>query len=285
MERIPTKPALPLSLRLLQSGFAFLGPLFPHYFSKLAYRFWLTPQRFNPPESEQQALRTADISTLVINDIPVRCYRWGEGPLVLFVHGWSGRGSQATHFIKPLVHKGFSVLSFDSPAHGATPGKQTNMLEISDVILALHRHFGDFHSAITHSFGGMILPYAIQRGLRVGRIASICPPAGLDVILANFQHQLAIPDKVIDLMLADLHKKFGTDLAEKISTVSNVSSLTVPGIVIHDENDDDIPWQSGKRIADAWPGASFILTHKLGHRRILRAGETVQAVIDFIAQT
>jgi pimeloyl-ACP methyl ester carboxylesterase len=271
-------------VRLLRFSFARLGPVFPHFFSRRAYQLWLTPQRFNPPEPEQHALHTADSDTLVINNIPVRYYRWGNGPLVLFVHGWSGRGSQATHFVDALLQAGFGVLSFDAPAHGATPGKQTNMLVISDVILALHRHFGDFHSAITHSFGGMILPYAIQQGVRVGRIASICPPAGLEAILRNFQRMLSVPDLVIDLMISSLHKDFGADLAENISTIRNVSTLTTPAIVIHDEDDEDIPWQSGKQVADAWPGARFILTHKLGHRRILRASETVQTVVDFIAR-
>lgn len=276
------KPALPPILRLLRFGFAYLGPLFPKFFARRAYHFWLTPQQFNMPEQEQQTLLTADPSTLLVNTIPIRLYRWGEGPCVLFVHGWSGRGLQVTPFIEALTHAGFSVLSFDAPAHGATPGKHTNLMAISDVIIALHEKFGDFHAAITHSFGGMILPHALQQGVRVGRVASICPTASLDIILANFQRQLNIPQQVIELMRGELYKNFGDDLAEQVSTTRNVTGLNIPALVIHDEDDEDIPWQSGKQVADAWAGSSFMLTHTLGHRRILRDKETVQAVVDFI---
>lgn len=276
------KPALPPVLRLLRFGFSSLGPFFPRYFARLAYHFWLTPQQFKLPELEQQALLTAEISTLVVNTVPVRLYRWGTGPLVLFVHGWSGRGSQATHFVNALTQSGFSVLSFDAPAHGATPGKHTNLMAISNVIVALHEKFGEFHAAITHSFGGMILPHALQRGVRVGRVANICPTASLDIILANFQRQLNIPHSIIALLRTELCKNFGEDLAQQVSTIRNVSELNIPALIIHDEDDEDIPWQSGKQVADAWPGSSFILTHALGHRRILRDSETVQRVVDFI---
>jgi pimeloyl-ACP methyl ester carboxylesterase len=279
-----TAHPVPLVLRLLQLSFRYLGPVFPDYFSRRAFHIWFTPQRFKPPEREQHALKTAICSTILIKDIPIRIYRWGEGPQILFIHGWSGRGTQAAHFIDSLTSAGFSVLSFDAPAHGATPGKQTNIVVISEVVTELHKQLGRFHAAITHSFGGMILPYSIKQGVRVGRIASICPADGLDTLLRNFQRQLNIPDKVLTLMLNSLRREYGDEMYEKISTVSNVATLDIPGLVIHDEQDTEIPWQSGKQVADAWPGAEFRLTHNLGHRRILRDPETVSAVVEFVTR-
>jgi hypothetical protein len=37
-------------------------------------------------------------------------------------------------------------------------------------------------------------------------------------------------------------------------------------------------------IAAAWPGARWLMTRGLGHRRILRDPATVQAVVDFIVR-
>ncbi|NNJ50441.1 MAG: TetR family transcriptional regulator, partial [Gammaproteobacteria bacterium] len=54
------------------------------------------------------------------------------------------------------------------------------------------------------------------------------------------------------------------------------------GLVIHDEDDSDISWHSGENIAKAWPGARFIKTSGLGHRRIIHDDTVVRHIIDFL---
>jgi pimeloyl-ACP methyl ester carboxylesterase len=201
---------------------------------------------------------------------------------VLFIHGWSGRGTQAVHFIQPLIDSGYRVISYDGPAHGETAGRQTNMLEISDVILALSERYGPFHCTITHSFGGMILAYSIALGFNTARAVCICPPATIESILHNFQHALMLPDKVLNVMTDLLYANYGSDLERRLSTLKNVRTLSIPALVIHDDRDTDIPWKDGRAVADAWPGAEFLLTHGLGHRRILRDPAVVTAITEFI---
>jgi pimeloyl-ACP methyl ester carboxylesterase len=41
-------------------------------------------------------------------------------------------------------------------------------------------------------------------------------------------------------------------------------------LVIHDEQDKDVPVSDGRLLVDLWPGARFQGTTGLGHRRILR---------------
>lgn len=156
------------------------------------------------------------------------------------------------------------------------------MLEIADVVIALGDRYGPFHGAITHSFGGMILAYATTRGFTTGSAVCICPPASIDTILDNFQQALNIPDSVLEGMTNRLYTHYGSDLDKRVSTLKNVRSLSIPALIIHDDKDRDIPWEDGKAVADAWPGADFKLTHGLGHRRILRDPATVTAVTEFI---
>ena len=56
-------------------------------------------------------------------------------------------------------------------------------------------------------------------------------------------------------------------------------------MVIHDENDRDVPWQEGAALANAWPGAQFVRTSGLGHRRILRDPDVIARVTAFITTT
>lgn len=285
MKTNTTSGSIPLALRILQLSFRYLGPVFPRFFSRRAYQIWFTPPRFTPPVNEQQVLTTARSSTIEVNDSSVKLYHWGEGPTVLFIHGWSGRGTQAVHFIDKICTRGYSVLSFDAPAHGASPGNQTDIFKITNAVTAIHKAHGDFHAAITHSFGGMILPFAMTQGVRVGRIAMVCPVGSVTSLLRNFQRQLCMPERVLQLMKEQLYHDYQKDLDQRLLTTSNVSSLSIPGLVLHDEDDIEMLWQDGKGIADAWPNARFVLTHGLGHRRILRDADTVSTIIDFVTQT
>ena len=277
-----TRLRKPPSLRLMQTAFAKLGPHFPGYFSKLAYKLWFTTHRFKRPEAENLAADRAERSIIEINNIPVTVWSWGKGRPVLFIHGWSGRGTQAVHFLQPLIDSGYRVISFDAPAHGETKGTRTNMLEIAEVILALGENLGPFHGAITHSFGGMILAYATSKGFSPQCAVCICPPASIDTILLNFQQSLELPATVFAAMKARLYAHYGSDLDRRASTLKNVQALSIPALIVHDKQDRDVPWQDGKAVADAWPGAEFMLTRGLGHRRILRDPATVTAVADFI---
>jgi len=40
---------------------------------------------------------------------------WGEGPVVLLVHGGSGWGQQMSVDVEPLVAAGFRVVAWDAP--------------------------------------------------------------------------------------------------------------------------------------------------------------------------
>jgi hypothetical protein len=51
---------------------------------------------------------------------------------------------------------------------------------------------------------------------------------------------------------------------------------------VHDDGDNEVPWRDGMTIAESWPGAKFMLTHNLGHRRILRDRDIIAAAVAFI---
>lgn len=273
---------MPLSIRIMQLAFTRLGPLFPRFFAQQAYNIWFTTRRFTRPVIEDKAAQEAERSTVTVNNRDIVVWSWGNGKPVLFIHGWSGRGTQAVHFLKPLINAGYRIISYDGPAHGETAGSKTSMLEIADVVLALGNKYGAFHSTITHSFGGMILGYASMHGFNTHSAVCICPPATIESILASFQSSLKIPDRVLTEMKNKLYLNYGNSLQQRISTLDNVRNLSIPALIIHDDKDTDIPWNDGKAVADAWQGSKFILTHGLGHRRILRDPSTVSIVTDFI---
>ena len=273
---------MPLSLRGLRLLFATLGRLFPRLMGRWAYSLWFRTRRFPESAAGKRMAGKAQRSTLVVDDVPVAVYSWGTGPVVLFIHGWSGRGSQVAAFAEPLIAAGYRVMSVDAPGHGETPGDRTNILECAAVVLAFNRHYGPVYAAITHSFGGMVLAYALNNGMSVERVVCISAPAHVDYLLDSFAQTLSIPDAVVADMHRRMEARFPHGYWETISTVVNVRELDVPALVIHDEGDHSVPWEQGKIIANAWPGARFLKTSGLGHGRILRDKTVVKATVDFI---
>src|SRR5690349_395790 len=85
---------------------------------------FLTPDRHVRPAREEEVRATGTPLRLGGG---LAATAWGEGPPVLLVHGWAGRGTQLGEFVAPLVAAQRRVVALDAPAHGDSPGTQTNV--------------------------------------------------------------------------------------------------------------------------------------------------------------
>ncbi|MGD2112265.1 MAG: alpha/beta fold hydrolase [Gammaproteobacteria bacterium] len=278
----PAAAHAPLQLRLMRGLFASLGRPLPGLMGRWAYRLWFRTRRYPEPAAGRRAAERATRTTLTVDSIPVAVYSWGEGPVVLFVHGWSGRGSQVAAFIEPLNAAGYRVLAVDAPGHGDTPGERTNILECARVLDAVGKEYGPLHAAITHSFGGMVLAYAMNHGLMVGRAVCLSAPARVEFLVERFARTLAMPAGVVAVLRRRMERRFDNNIWELISTDTNARRLSAPALIIHDADDAGVPWEQGRLIADAWPEARFVRTEGLGHNRILRDPGVVRQVVAFI---
>jgi pimeloyl-ACP methyl ester carboxylesterase len=282
-KKVKQRP-IPIILKLLRLAFSFGGYIAPRLAGLGAYKLWFKPTRFQTPVSEQAVLKRADIKHIKINDHNIVTYAWGtSGPLVLLVHGWSGRGTQLGSFVEPLIKEGYRILSFDAPAHGKSSGKQTNLYEVADVIVSLQERYGNFESVITHSFGGPCLAVAIQRGLKTSRVINISPPATTKGLVEKFIDTLHIPEKAGKNLMDRIEETFGKKIWHEISMENTVKGLTIPALVIHDEHDVDVPWQEGQLVALSCKKDHFLKTTGLGHRRILRDTSVIESTVNFIA--
>ena len=273
----------PLILRILGFSFRLVGTIAPKFTACIAYRLWVSPPRFKLPATELDALKSARIKKQPINNKDITTFFWGDsGPIILLVHGWSGRGTQMGPLAKSLVKAGYRVLSFDAPAHGRSSGKQTNIYEVADTINGLDNLYGPFTAAITHSFGGPCLALAMKNGLHISRVVNISPPANTAGLVKKFSLALCIPEKAENALMRCIEAKFGKNVWQETSMQNNVRNLDLPAMVIHDTDDHDVPFHEGETIALAWSNAILIKTENLGHRRILRDPETIKKVVAFI---
>ena len=274
---------MPVAFWLLRLAIRLLGLVSPALAGCWVYRLWFQPLRFPEPPQEQEWRRTAQPLAVVHRGQRLAVDSWGAGPAVLMVHGWNGRGAQLGAFAPDLVRAGFRVVTFDTPAHGRSPGRVTNLPEISEAIHAVARACGPVHAVIGHSFGVACAFYAVQQGLKVNRIVAISPPDNVRHLTQKFFIALDVAPRVQEIFNRMFETQFGADLWQRFSSEVMARQLDVPGLVIHDQDDRDVPIEEGIAVAQAWPGAQFVRTTGLGHRRILRDPEVIARVAAFIA--
>lgn len=272
----------PIALKMLRLLFRIFTPLFPKLMGKLAYHLWFTPPKTKMPDIEKAYAKSAKSWFITVDGLKILVRSWGEGPTVLFIHGWGGRGTQVSSFIDKLNHLGFNVMSFDLPAHGRSEGKQTNAFSIANVTQEIINNISNLHTVMTHSFGGVIYGYCYTSLPTLKNIVMFCPPSTLNVAFKQFSEALELTPSIKVYLEQQLTLNFGDDIFEKLSLIKNVQKIAQPVLVVHDKEDDVVPFQEGKEVAQAIEHCTFYETNELGHRKVLFDKNVVEFVLTFL---
>jgi len=253
--------------------------LSPDLAAGLAVRLFTTPRRHRRPAREVSLLERAQ--PLPRSAGEPAAWRWGSGPPVLLVHGWEGRGAQLGSFVDPLVSSGFSVVAFDAPAHGATPGRSAHLLDFRDSLRRVANRVGPLHAIVAHSFGAPAAELALDQDVSARCAVFVAPPARFDGV-DTFARVFELPDEVKAGMQRKLEAQVGLRFAD-VDPLAIAHRMHTPLLIVHDLADGEVAFASGEALAAAWPGAALRATEGLGHRRVLRDPDVVRAAVDFIA--
>jgi pimeloyl-ACP methyl ester carboxylesterase len=253
----------------------------PSLAARVAGRLFLTPRRVPSPPSEAEWRRLATRESRLVERMKITIRSWGTGPSVLLLHGWEGRGTQLGALAESLAGEGYRVVAPDFPAHGDSPGRRTNLLEFAAVVAALIESEQPA-AIIAHSFGSAATTVALRDTAFSGRLVYISPPENFGFFTATFGRMLGISDDLAKRMERGIEQRFGIEWSS-LRGAALGPKMTAPLLIIHDEDDTDVPARFGRDLAAAWPGSTLMLTRSLGHRRILRDPAVIAAAADFIA--
>jgi pimeloyl-ACP methyl ester carboxylesterase len=166
-----------LKAQALRLGVKTLSTLAPALSVQLLSRYMFRIRQFPRPEWEKELLEEArSHSSIPWRDGEISVWSWGEGPPVLLVHGWEGRGTQLGRFIPGLLAQGFSVVAFDGPGHGRTTTTRGSMPDQAAAVERVDQAFGPFSGVIGHSMGAGAITYAAVKGARLGSMVLAAPP-------------------------------------------------------------------------------------------------------------
>ena len=258
---------------------ATLTRLAPEESAALAARLFLTPQRHDRPAREAELLRTGTPLRLPGE---VSAVAWGAGPPVLLTHGWEGRGAQLGAFVAPLVAAGRRPIALDGPAHGDTPGEETNPLGFARALLAVGAELGPLDGVVAHSFSVPATVLALDRGLAARRVVLIAGPASIPRVMDRWAAFVGLPPAVVPRFRERVAERVGLP-ADDLDIARTAARLRTPALIVHDPADEEVPYADGLALAASWPGARLLPVHGVGHRRILRDEATVREAVAFIA--
>jgi pimeloyl-ACP methyl ester carboxylesterase len=254
--------------------------------SVIAERFWCAIPKGKP----MRAGAPGDVFKVRFQGREVVAEAWGEGPAVYLMHGWGGRRAQLDPLVEPLLWAGHRVIALDAPGHGDSepgafgPGRGL-LTEFSGALQAVSAVGGAAHAVIAHSGGAAATALAVLDGWKVGRVALIAPMADPIPYTYEFASALGFGERIRTGFMRRLERRVARPMTDfEVPRRLKATALPMPpALIMHDRLDKEVHFRDGETLAAAWPGAEFVATEGLGHRRIMRDPGILERVVSHVA--
>ncbi len=207
-----------------------------------------------------------------------------HGPLALLVHGWGGHAGQLLPLAEALAQRGWRPLLLEMPAHGRSAGTTSNLPQFAraiDAAVARLRARGEPVTLLAgHSLGASAAAHAVGRGLAVGQLVLLAPPASPSRYTRYFAQVFGLTEATRAAMQQRVEQREGVRM-RAFEPCSVGPRIRIPTLVVHDRSDRVNAFADGEAFAAAIAGARLVATEGLGHRRILRDDAVLRQVADF----
>ncbi|MBK5114645.1 MAG: alpha/beta hydrolase [Candidatus Heimdallarchaeota archaeon] len=267
--------------RIMGILFNTIGNLFPAFGTKVARKLLFTPRKRKIREEFEYLDKQSTIMNIPFKDGFLKVREWGSGSTILLVHGWNANWSHFGKLIPVLLNQGYRVVAYDAPAHGESSGKETNIVEMSNALLAIKNEIGEIYAVVGHSLGGATTALALKRGLNVPKVVLSAPPMSIKQVIDIYSSMLYLPNKIKQRLYSETEKRIEHTLDE-VSAYSFAHNMQIPLLLFHDVNDEYVPYESSQHLAKIWKGTKFVSTQGLGHRRLLWNSDVHQQIMGFL---
>jgi pimeloyl-ACP methyl ester carboxylesterase len=260
-----------------------LAVVAPRIAGRKGFYLFCTPLATPVKEHHRQFLDTAVKSSVEFEGITIQTYRWGNGPKkILFLHGWQSHSFRWKNYIDSFSKEDYTLYALDAPAHGLSGGKYINLPIYSRVIEHFLLRIHPLHAVIGHSFGGFASLYALYCNplLPVERLVIMGTPGEADDFVQFYRGMLGLSSRAMRV-IADYFEETLHHPPGFFSAVQFAKAVTVPGLIIHDEKDEEAPYRYALQIHAAWKTSKLITTSGLGHN--LKSAQVVGNVMDFLS--
>lgn len=287
-------------IRLALSG---VSAVSPQTAGRLAFRlFATTPPRRPRSAKEKDLLATSEGWMRQAARVPLSfaggravAHHFAARPCrpftgrVLVVHGWGSRAAYLSTLTAGLVAAGHEVVALDLPGHGAARGRTLTLPMAVRAIDAAWRRFGGFDFFCGHSFGGAALACAAAGMIpdvpahRPRRLVTIGSPSEMEWLFRDLGRMLGLGGPAQAALEAHVERIAGVPLSA-FDAARGAGRMRAPMLVIHAEDDKEVPALHARRYADTGPNVTLAWANGFGHRRIVSAEPVIDRIVGFFAQ-
>jgi len=226
-----------------------------------------------PRGFEQFAMKTKDGN--------VQAYKTGNGPTVVFVHGWGGGAYQFFPLMHGLAECGFTALAFDHLGHGLSETKPATLqqsITTTNVILNYVKTIdGGLCAIVGHSTGCIAIANARP---------ALVKDMGLFLIAPIFNYKLYFLKKLVKLKLhADMIKQYANRFSkiyrgeyQRLELATNLARYGDVTVIAHDESDSESSITESTRFCETYPLTKLLVTKNTDHVRIINSESVWQAL-------
>lgn len=260
-----------------------LWHLAPNATKNIILKRFFKPKSYALTPFEQQFLENGTLFHIHVQDKDIRCWKWGQGPGILFVHGWNGRGVNFAYFFKSVIDAGYSVITYDAPAHGESEGQVTNYFELSDTVRSFLNPSRGFNiqGIIAYSIGGSATINCISKDNPSVDIVLIAPALKLKELLFNAFNYHGVPEVVYRNLVGDMERYYGYDVHQDNPDVL-AKSISSKMLIVHDKDDRTIPYTDSKTLSDKTDNFYLHTTEGLGHKQILKDNAVIDVITTYL---
>lgn len=252
----------------------------------LAFKIFCTPYnkvKYTPSSFTAKA----EALHLIFNNKKTFGYRWNKGGVkkILIAHGFRSGAVNFVHFVQKLIDKNYEVIAFDAPAHGISQGNTINALQYKEFIELVNEQYGPFDGYLTHSFGGLAVSLAIAEMKQNDNIniVLIAPAANTQQLTQYFFKEMQIKDEQVQYYFLENIKRLSGKNIEWFSIARCLKTMHSNILWVQDSDDKVTPADDALAVKEIQLlHVSFHFTQGLGHRRIYKDEQVVNAIVRFL---
>lgn len=250
-----------------------------------------TPKQYPETETDKKLLEGYVVEEFAFEGTKLKGYSWGTGRNILLIHGWGSRASHMAFIGRNLAKNGFHVMAFDGPAHGNSSkadGKNTsNMFEFCRAIKSAADKLHPLYAVIGHSMGATAAAFNAAGHERLSeykimpeRLVLISPLSGVLRMAQHFCRYNGFSDRIEEL-IKGLENEFEFSM-ENYYLSDVIGKIGSRILIIHDEDDEEIPVSDALDLKEASAGVEFMMTKGSGHQRILINRDVLRKLKEFL---
>lgn len=251
---------------------------------------WLFLRTFRQKLRAEDAaiLGQAKLWRIAVSKGSIAAWEWaGSGPTAIILHGWGSGAARFTPLAQALHARGWRVIAFDAPGHGASSGRHSSLPQFMAALDAVIAHFGPPQALIGHSLGALAIACRHQAGVPdwaggLRAVVLISMPSGAEFLLGKYIEALRLSAATERHLRARFRARFQAE-PSGYAALPGAGRIAARVLLLHDPDDDIVPYAHSTGLLTQLRGAQLVTTGDQGHSKLTRDAATIARIADFLA--